>query len=202
MYLVTKKQLTEDNNVFFSSLLLSWTHRPQDCTKICRIPFLLSPTSKGTRPKTLSAAGLGWGQDRSADKCPRGHRVPKENITEVFGRVLHNKDCWQRSRLQAQATTSKMYSAKTLAGAPPPLAPAGYRGLRCLGQSLPPRVTSYYLFLFVPSATCTILLVKNFISFGAITKSPFGKTTSAAQIMLLWSLNGSCEVGIPKSHRK
>lgn len=60
---------------------------------------------------------------------------------------------------QAEGVQSKGIGRNTSS-----LAPEGYRGPKFLGQTLPPRITSYHPFLFVPDATRVILLVKSFIS--------------------------------------
>lgn len=86
---VTKKQLTEDNNVFFFSQSLSWTHGPQDCTQITRTCFCWGWRVSGwgqrllVVPKSISAEGFGWGQEEVLTSVPRTTASPRR-ILQIF----------------------------------------------------------------------------------------------------------------------
>lgn len=103
----------------------------------------------------VSAEGFGWGQGRSAPKCPWGHHIPQESYADFFRKFVSNKRYHQRNRLGVQPSAQEMYSVKALTEVFPPLGLTCYRVLKChLSPILAPRATFCYHFLSLlfPSA--------------------------------------------------
>lgn len=77
---VTKKQLTEDNDVFFSSLLLNTGHK--FVLKYAGAPFLLGWGENGHYQRDSDLDGA----RQNHTECSWGHRVPQEGLARDLQR--------------------------------------------------------------------------------------------------------------------